>query len=302
MFQLFMQKLLNWGKSGTHKPWKESPSPGELPLTRRIRENTGNVKPDYKPQFSSNDSQQVIMAPTLALKELHFGQQPEEGCKEVKLINEQNPEQTVTIDLGEYSEVTLNRNNIDPDNPTLCPNNHVALYFRYGKWFVKPSSNAYRSCILPLQPRYISNGQTIILGNRQIVIYLENTQPDHLPGFFSEVNTITLHDLQSNRFIRLQHAENVVNRSLIDYNDTSLSAKTHARIFRSGKRWLIQNTSPRFSTFVKITGEEELQNGTRLLLGNRLYIFTSSTDVPGTDVPGTDVPGMDVPGTDVPGH
>lgn len=281
MFRSFMQKLLNRNSSGIHNPWKRDAVPGEPPLTGKVQENTGGVKPAFHPQLSANHPQPVNMAPTLALNELHFGLQPEQGRKEVKLINEQNPEQTVTIDLGNYTEVVLNRHNIAPDNLTLCPDHHVLLFFRHGKWFVKPGSDAYASFILPLQPRYISNGQTIIMGNRQLVINPEHTLPDHSPNFFKPDNTITLHDLQSNRFIRMQHADNVVNRSLIDHNDTSLSAKTHARIFRSGEHWLIQNTSQRFSTFVKITGEEELHNGARLLLGNQLYIFTSSTDVPG---------------------
>ncbi len=70
-------------------------------------------------------------------------------------------------------------------------------------------------------------------------------------------------------------AEVSVNRDNLDAGNMSISGQEHASfVFEDGK-WYLNDKSSNGATFVQVQGKVELTNGTKILMGNRIYTFES---------------------------
>ncbi len=67
----------------------------------------------------------------------------------------------------------------------------------------------------------------------------------------------------------------VVNRDNLDAGNMSISGQEHASfVFEDGK-WYLNDKSSNGATFVQVQGKVELSEGTKILMGNRIYTFES---------------------------
>jgi hypothetical protein len=70
-------------------------------------------------------------------------------------------------------------------------------------------------------------------------------------------------------------AEVSVSRDNLDAGNMSISGQEHAKfVFEDGK-WYLSDQSSNGATFVQVTGKTELAEGTKILIGNRIYTFQS---------------------------
>jgi hypothetical protein len=74
--------------------------------------------------------------------------------------------------------------------------------------------------------------------------------------------------------VELEGKELLLNRTTLDPSNSSLSSGTHARISLENGSAFIEDLSSNGATFVQVSGKMELKNGTRLILGNKLYQVT----------------------------
>ncbi len=66
-----------------------------------------------------------------------------------------------------------------------------------------------------------------------------------------------------------------VNRDNLDAGNMSISGQEHAKfVFEDGK-WYLSDHSSNGATFLQVTGKVELTEGTKILIGNRIYTFQS---------------------------
>lgn len=70
-------------------------------------------------------------------------------------------------------------------------------------------------------------------------------------------------------------AEVSVNRDSLDAGNMSISGQEHAQfVFEDGK-WYLNDKSSNGATFLQVQGKVELTDGTKILMGNRIYTFQS---------------------------
>jgi ribosomal protein L32 len=66
-----------------------------------------------------------------------------------------------------------------------------------------------------------------------------------------------------------------VNRDNLDAGNMSISSQEHATfVFEDGK-WYLNDKSSNGATFIQVNGKIELTEGTKILMGNRIYTFQS---------------------------
>jgi len=70
-------------------------------------------------------------------------------------------------------------------------------------------------------------------------------------------------------------AETVLGRVTGDvtFPDDDYMSGRHARIVRSGNRYLLADEGSRNGTFIRITGDVELKPGDMILVGKQLFLF-----------------------------
>lgn len=68
-------------------------------------------------------------------------------------------------------------------------------------------------------------------------------------------------------------AEVSVNRDNLDAGNMSISGQEHASfVFEDGK-WYLNDKSSNGATFIQVNGKVELTEGSKILMGNRIYTF-----------------------------
>ena len=65
----------------------------------------------------------------------------------------------------------------------------------------------------------------------------------------------------------------VINRANLDPGNNTLSGSRHAEIFWKNGSWFIKDLSSNDSTFVQCVREQVIEDGMRIILGNRIFRF-----------------------------
>lgn len=73
--------------------------------------------------------------------------------------------------------------------------------------------------------------------------------------------------------LELDGAETILKRSNTDPDNVTIATETQAVITHEGDKWFITDKSETHTTFVRASGKIELENGSIVLLGNRLFEF-----------------------------
>ena len=94
------------------------------------------------------------------------------------------------------------------------------------------------------------------------------------------VVTCTLTDAASGSRIELSGEDIVLNRGLLDPDNTTLSSRSHARLACRNGQWSIVNLSSNGATFAQIGGEHPLEDQDRVLLGSAVFRFESDAGAP----------------------
>lgn len=66
-----------------------------------------------------------------------------------------------------------------------------------------------------------------------------------------------------------------VNRDALDAGNMSISGQEHARFVYEDGKWYLSDHSSNGATFVQVQGKIEVSEGTKILIGNRIYTFQS---------------------------
>lgn len=215
---------------------------------------------------------------TINLGSLNFGQLS--GERKFSLINEANPDMSLNVELGEFQEIVLGRESLDPDNPSISGEEHIQLRENRGQWHVKDISSSGATFIQASDYQSLPEGTRIILGNRRFRFSAGGAPP---PGnlkktvqfgqYDTNASAVTLIDEQDGTPHHFSTAPIELNRSNIDANERSISGKEHARIEHRHGEWVIIDQSSNQATFVQILKEVPLPDQTRLLLGNKIFRF-----------------------------
>lgn len=67
----------------------------------------------------------------------------------------------------------------------------------------------------------------------------------------------------------------LLNRGLVAPGNQSVSSERHARIFQQDGRWYIQDLSSNQATFVQVRDPMPLEDGTAIVIGQKIFTFQS---------------------------
>lgn len=71
-------------------------------------------------------------------------------------------------------------------------------------------------------------------------------------------------------------ADTTLKRDVLDAENMSISGTAHAAVKLKDGKWTIADLSSNGATFIQVKGEVELQDGDKILLGNKIYTFKNS--------------------------
>ena len=77
--------------------------------------------------------------------------------------------------------------------------------------------------------------------------------------------------------IHLKEGSNNLNRANLDPGNTSITSSSQAVIKQDGGKWILEDTSSMMTTFVKVNGATELNDGDIILMGNKLFRFSKES-------------------------
>lgn len=83
--------------------------------------------------------------------------------------------------------------------------------------------------------------------------------------------TVTLTEEGGDKTISLEDGELKLNRETLDPKNKSISAKKHARLTLENGEVLLEDESSNQATFVQVSGKVKLENGMRIIIGNKMY-------------------------------
>lgn len=75
----------------------------------------------------------------------------------------------------------------------------------------------------------------------------------------------------SDKEFRMEGSELNLNRELLDENNKTISAGNHARISSENGAFFLEDSSSNAATFVQVKGKVKLEDGQRIILGNKIY-------------------------------
>lgn len=221
---------------------------------------------------------------TLDFHDLNFGKFS--GERKFSLINEAVPDMSIRVDLEENPEVILNREVLDPENPTISGKGHILIKEVNGVWLVRDVSSNGTTFIQALKPQPLQDGARIILGSK-IFLFTNgssNTLPKESTGHktmqFGQFNlaneqnySFTLVDETKGTAKNFMGQQNELNRFNLDPEDQSLSGNVHAIIENEKGKWMIVDKSSNKATFVQASSEIILCDKIKIVLGNRVFRF-----------------------------
>lgn len=201
-----------------------------------------------------------------------------------KLVKEDDNSE-IEIQSPDEPEVSLNRSHLDSANSTISSEQHVVLKFRNKKIFIKDVSSNGSSFLQARNKVMIDNGTRLVIGNK---IYVFN-QSDNLTqgngpnktrnfGEFEmkagqQGSGFSLTDEVGGKRLNFDKIYIVLNRSILDPGNNSISSSKHSEFEFSNGQWFIRDLSSNESTFVQIKEEQLLENKIRIILGNKIFRF-----------------------------
>ena len=185
---------------------------------------------------------------------------------------------------SEESELTLNRDHLDPVNPTISSEKHLFLRFHNGRVLLNDvSSNG--STFIQVRGRVVlTPGTKLVFGN-QIYLFRQNIPGDIVQGTITQtpqfggikgtsgIHEFELFEERSGKKISLGSGVNTLNRTSLDPGNASISGKQHAILEYQDGRWLISDVSSNHATFIQVKSEWELTNGIKIIVGNTVFTF-----------------------------
>jgi len=81
--------------------------------------------------------------------------------------------------------------------------------------------------------------------------------------------------------------EVILNRSHLDANNSTISSEQHVIMKFKNKKVYIEDVSSNGSSFIQAKNKMMIQNGSRLVIGNKIYIFSASGNLPDSDISNT---------------
>ncbi|MHB1277703.1 MAG: FHA domain-containing protein [Bacteroidia bacterium] len=86
--------------------------------------------------------------------------------------------------------------------------------------------------------------------------------------------SVTLSEEGGEKSIRMEGEELKLNRETLDPNNKSISSKKHARLHLEKGELFLEDESSNKATFVQVSGKVKLENGMRIILGNKMYTIS----------------------------
>lgn len=83
--------------------------------------------------------------------------------------------------------------------------------------------------------------------------------------------SVTLTEEGGEKSIQMEGEDLKLKRENLDPNNTSISSKKHARLHLDKGELFLEDESSNKATFVQVTGKVKLENGMRIILGNKMY-------------------------------
>lgn len=97
-------------------------------------------------------------------------------------------------------------------------------------------------------------------------------------GSFNPMDTakkFSLTDNNSQQKVIFEGNNVEVNRTNLDAQNSAISSKVHARFVHENGVWYVNDESSNQATFVQVKGKVALENGTVLIVGNKILTFES---------------------------
>ena len=82
---------------------------------------------------------------------------------------------------------------------------------------------------------------------------------------------------ESDGGLKLDNTEAILNRNNLDPGNKTITSSSQAVISSKDGRWYIKNTSSMQTTFIRVNGEQEIQDGDILLMGNKMFKFSKES-------------------------
>ena len=115
-----------------------------------------------------------------------------------------------------------------------------------------------------------SNGLAASKGGAKTMMLSDLTpEEEEKPGF-------ALIEERSQEQLVFDGEEVTLKRDLLDADNMSISGTAHASIKLRDGKWSIQDLSSNGATFIQVKGEVELNDGDKVLIGNKIYTFKNS--------------------------
>jgi hypothetical protein len=124
--------------------------------------------------------------------------------------------------------------------------------------------------------------KTIFDSGKTISINSLNQESDELQEFkFKFIKE------DNNSEIEIQspdETEVILNRSHLDANNSTISSEQHVIMKFKNRKVYIEDVSSNGSSFIQAKNKMMIQNGSRLVMGNKIYIFSISGNLPDVDI------------------
>ena len=201
-----------------------------------------------------------------------------------KLIKEDDNSE-IEIQSPDDPEVILNRSHLDPANSTISGEQHVILKFKNRRIYVEDASSNGSTFLQAKNQVVIENGTRLVMGNKIYVFsqagsLLQNRNPDKtkkIIEFDLEASQsglgFSLTDEAGGKKQFFDNTYIIINRSVLDPGNKSISSSRHAEFETSNGKWYVKDLSSNESTFVQLKGEQLLENKIRIIIGNKIFRF-----------------------------
>jgi hypothetical protein len=190
----------------------------------------------------------------------------------------------IKIESPEEDELILNRTHLDPDNSTISEAKHVKFSFRNSQIYMDDQSSNGSTFIQARNAMPLGTNTGIVTGNKILRFIpagsIPTTEQSNATKKIGEFDMngeqpgpgFNLIDENTGQQISFRNTS-IINRSNLDPGNNTISGSRHAEITRINGAWYIKDLSSNESTFVQCTSEQILENGMRIILGNRIFRF-----------------------------
>jgi hypothetical protein len=201
-----------------------------------------------------------------------------------KLVKEDDNSE-IEIQSPDEPEVILNRSHLDPANSTISSEQHLVMKFKNRRIYVEDVSSNGSSFLQAKIKVVIGNGTRLVIGNKIYVfnqsgVIAQGDSPNKTRKFGEfdlkvgqPLSGFSLTEEISGKRLLFDKTHIVLNRSVLDPGNNSISSSKHTEFELSNGQWYIRDLSSNQSTFVQLRGEQLLENKIRIILGNKIFRF-----------------------------